>query len=146
MAVPGPVTSAMSVGCHELLRGGQAAEGGEGVRLVTGAAHVLEEVGRIGDDLAPPPERPATPRDGLSDVARRVLDACPVRTGVPPERLAAVAGCAVLDVLRVLPALEVAGLVERTPAGWRVAPPPPAPRPRRRRAAPGTPGSPGAAP
>ena len=52
----------------------------------------------------------------------RVLDACPVRTGVPPERLAAVAGCDVLDVLRVLPALELADLVEWTGAGWRLAP------------------------
>jgi DNA processing protein len=116
MAVPGPVTSAMSVGCHELLR-----EDGTGVRLVASAAHVLEEVGRLGEDLADPPERPAGPRDGLSDVAVRVLDACPVRTGVSPERLARTAGCEVMDVLRVLPALEVAELVEWTGTGWRVA-------------------------
>jgi integrase/recombinase XerC len=43
-----------------------------------------------------------------------VLDACPVRTGVSPERLAAIAGCDVLEVLRVLPALELADLVEWT--------------------------------
>jgi DNA processing protein len=55
-------------------------------------------------------------------VARRVLDACPVRAGVPPERLAAVAGCDVLDVLRVLPALELADLVQWTGTGWRLAP------------------------
>jgi DNA processing protein len=85
---------------------------------------VLEVVGRIGDDLAEPPSRPGQPRDGLSDVAVRVLDACPVRTGVSPERLAAVAGCDVLDVLRVLPALEMAELVQWTGTGWRLAPPP----------------------
>jgi DNA processing protein len=119
MAVPGPVTSAMSVGCHELLR---AEEGG--ARLVTCAAHVLEVVGRLGADLAPPAERRTDRRDGLSDVARRVLDACPVRVGVAPERLAAVAGCDVLDVLKVLPALELAELVEWTGTGWRVTPPP----------------------
>ena len=117
LVVPGPVTSAMSVGCHELLRD-------EDLRavLVSSAAQVVQAVGRIGDDLAPPVEGPSSPRDGLSDVALRVLDACPVRTGAPPERLAAVAGCDVLDVLRVLPALELADLVEWTGSGWRLAP------------------------
>jgi DNA processing protein len=115
MAVPGPVTSAMSVGCHELLRDTE-----RGAVLVTSAAEVVQQIGRLGDDLADPAERPTTPRDSLSDVARRVLDACPVRTGAPPERLAAVAGCQVIDVLRVLPALELAELVEWTGSGWRV--------------------------
>lgn len=119
MAVPGPVTSAMSVGCHELLRDKES-----GARLVATAAHVIEAVGGIGTDLAEPPTRPVTARDGLSDVALRVLDACPVRVGVPPERLAAVAGCDVLEVLKVLPALEVSGLVEWTGTGWRMCPPP----------------------
>ncbi len=136
LVVPGPVTSAMSVGCHELLR-----EEDTGARLVTSAAQVIEAVGSLGDDLAAPPDRPATPRDGLSDVARRVLDACPVRIGVSAERLAAVAGCEPLEAMRVLPALEVAELVQWTGTGWRVAPPPrprpapppgPPPGPRRR--------------
>jgi DNA processing protein len=35
-----------------------------------------------------------------------------------------VAGCDVRDVLRVLPALEVAELVEWTGTGWRVTRPP----------------------
>ena len=119
LVVPGPVTSAMSVGCHELLR-----EEELGATLVASAAHVISAVGRIGDDLAEPADRPTSPRDGLSDLAARVLDACPVRSGVPPERLAAVAGCDVLEVLRVLPALELAGLVEWTGTGWRLRPPP----------------------
>jgi DNA processing protein len=121
MAVPGPVTSAMSAGCHQLLR--ETGPDSAAV-LVASAADVVETVGRFGDDLAPLPDRPSDPRDDLGDVARRVLDACPVRRGVPPERLAAVAGVAVVDVLRVLPALELAGLVEWTGTGWRVAPPP----------------------
>ncbi|CCH89789.1 DNA protecting protein DprA [Modestobacter italicus] len=44
-----------------------------------------------------------------------------MRTGVPPERPAAVAGCDVVDVLRVLPVLEVHELVEWTGTGWRIA-------------------------
>jgi DNA processing protein len=115
LVVPGPVTSAMSVGCHELLRDREA-----GATLVTSAAHVIEAVGGIGTDLADPPERPGAPRDALSDLAARVLDACPVRSGVSPERLATIAGCDVLDVLRVLPALELADLVQWTGTGWRL--------------------------
>jgi DNA processing protein len=119
LVVPGPVTSAMSVGCHELLRDAEV-----GATLVASAAHVIEAVGGIGTDLADPPERLAGPRDGLSDLAGRVLDACPVRSGVSPERLATIAGCDVLEVLRVLPALELADLVQWTGTGWRLAPPP----------------------
>jgi DNA processing protein len=107
------------VGCHELLRDAET-----GATLVTSAAQVIEAVGRIGADLAEPPERPSSPRDGLSDIAGRVLDACPVRIGVSPERLATIAGCDVLDVLRVLPALELADLVQWTGTGWRLTPPP----------------------
>jgi DNA processing protein len=110
----------MSVGCHELVRERDEEERPRAT-LVTSAAHVLEVVGRLGMDLADPPPRPEGPRDGLSDVAVRVLDACPVRAGVSPERLAAVAGCEVLEVLRVLPALELAELVEWTGQGWRLA-------------------------
>jgi DNA processing protein len=124
MVVPGPITSALSVGCHELLRDTEV-----GATLVTSAAQVIEAVGGIGIDLADPPERPTGPRDGLSDLATRVLDACPVRRGVSPERLAAVAGCDVLDVLRVLPGLELADLVQWTGTGWRLAPPPKPPTP-----------------
>jgi DNA processing protein len=109
----------MSVGCHELLRETEA-----GAVLVTSAAQVVDAVGAVGEDLAAPVQQPATARDGLSDLAVRVLDACPVRTAVAPERLARTAGCDVLDVLRVLPALELAGLVQWTGEGWRLAPPP----------------------
>jgi DNA processing protein len=116
MVVPGPVTSAMSVGCHELLRSERDAV------LVTTAAQVVHRVGAVGEELALPPAGPPSARDSLSDVARRVLDACPVRVGAPPERLAAVAGCEVVDVLRVLPVLELHELVEWTGTGWRVRP------------------------
>ncbi|SDB98449.1 DNA processing protein [Geodermatophilus telluris] len=119
LVVPGPVTSAMSVGCHDLLRDEDV-----GARLVSNAAQVVEAVGGLGVDLADPPPRPGQARDGLTDLARRVLDACPVRLGVSAERLAAVAGCDPLEAMRVLPGLEVGGLVQWTGTGWRLAPPP----------------------
>lgn len=41
-----------------------------------------------------------------------------------PERLAGLVGCEILDVLRVLPSLELADLVQWAGTGWRLAPPP----------------------
>jgi DNA processing protein len=114
MAVPGPVTSAMSVGTHHLIRDRAA-------RLVTRAADVFEEVGAIGTDLADRPWAEPDPRDVADPVARRVLDGVPARRGATPERIAVSAGIPVAEVLRVLPALHLQDLVERTDDGWRLA-------------------------
>lgn len=111
MAVPGPVTSAMSVGAHVLIRDAEA-------RLVTTAAEVVEEVGSIGADLAPRPHGVADSTDRLDHVAARVLDAVPLRVSASPERVAVDAGLPVGEVLRCLPALELLDLVVSTPDGW----------------------------
>lgn len=111
MVVPGPVTSAMSVGSHQLLRESTA-------RLVTSAADVLEEVGRIGDDLTVRPQADRTVEDDLDPTARRVLDGLEVRTPSSPEQIASAAGVAVNAVLRCLPTLELLGLAECRGGGW----------------------------
>ena len=112
MAVPGAVTSGMSAGCHLLLRSGAV--------CVTSAAEVLEQVGAIGEQLAPEQRGRASPRDALSDTARLVLDAVPVRSWAGPASVAKTAGVDVLSVQRVLPPLLVAGLVEEGLSGWRL--------------------------
>ncbi|MER7889593.1 DNA-processing protein DprA [Micromonospora sp. NPDC094482] len=117
MVVPGPVTSAMSVGTHELLRDHPKA------RLVTGVAHVLEEVGRIGADLAPPARGPDRPTDALDDEARSVLEAMPRRGRADVQRLAARAGLDVRTALRKLSLLEELTLVVRRDDGYALAPP-----------------------
>src|SRR5207247_4297775 len=114
MAVPGPVTSAMSAGCHRLVRDA-------GATLVTGAADVVEQVGRLGADLAPRETGPHRPRDDLPADAVRVLDAVPARRARDAARIAVTAGVDVPTVLGRLGLLEVAGLVERVAAGWRLA-------------------------
>jgi DNA processing protein len=111
MVVPGPVTSAMSVGSHQLLRDSSA-------RLVTSAAEVLEEVGRIGEDLAAPPQAERTVEDDLDPATRRVLDGLQVRTPSSPEQVANAAGVAVSVVLRCLPALELLGFADCEGGGW----------------------------
>src|SRR5512144_282015 len=111
MAVPGPVTSPMSVGCHRLLR--------EGATCVTRAGEVVEEVGAIGE-LALPLQGPARPRDHLDATTRRVLEAVPVRRGAGPASIAVVAGVDATTVGRCLGALWAEGLVERVTSGWRL--------------------------
>jgi DNA processing protein len=112
MAVPGSVGSAMSVGCHELLRAGDA-------YLVTAAADIAELVGRIGTDLAPAEagERRAT--DGLDERALRVYEALDRGAVLTAEEVAVCSGVPLDRVRAVLPALELTGLAERSDAGWR---------------------------
>jgi DNA processing protein len=113
MAVPGPISSAMSVGCHELLRAGDAI-------LVTSASEVAEAVGRIGDDLAPPPvPNEVRDTDGLDDRSLRVHEALDREAGLSAEQLAIRSGIPVDRVRAVLPALELTGRAERNESGWR---------------------------
>ncbi len=110
-AVPGPVTSAASAGCHRLLREGAAA-------CVTDTAEVLELVGRVGSDLAPEPDVEARPGDDLDPVLRRTLDALPLRRPAPPEAVARAAGLAVGEVAGALGRLELAGLAVHRGGSW----------------------------
>ena len=112
MAVPGPVTSSMSTGCHVELR--------RGATCVTTASEVLELISRPGEHVAVEPRGPVDLRDGLPETVRRVLDAVPVRRSVGVARLAATAGVSALVVQRVLPELLMAGLVEQRDGGWRL--------------------------
>ncbi len=117
MVVPGPVTSAMSVGCHELLRNDPAA------RVVTGVPHVLDLVGRIGADMAPPARGPGRPRDELDEESALILEAVPGRGVIGPEELAGRAGLDLRTVLRRLSLLELTGLVIRRDGGVALPPP-----------------------
>jgi DNA processing protein len=122
LVVPGPVTSAMSVGCHELLREFPPA------RVVGGLPHVLEEISPIGENLADPPRGPAHQRDSLDEESALVLEAVPRRGTAGPEQLAAKAGLSLRTVLRRLSLLETLGLVLRRDDGVTLAPGPPSPR------------------
>lgn len=116
MVVPGPVTSAMSVGCHELLREYPQA------RLVTGVPQILEEVGRIGADLAPLARGPVRPRDRLDDEAAFVLESLPARGSIGLDALAARAGVDVRIALRKVSLLEELGLLVRRDGGYALPP------------------------
>ncbi|MGP3954740.1 DNA-processing protein DprA [Nonomuraea sp. 3N208] len=112
-AVPGPVTSRMSAGCHRLLRERKAV-------CVTSAEEMIELVGVIGDDLAPQTRAPAVPRDELNEPTRRVLDAIPTRGGAGPASIAVAAGLGLDATMSALGGLAAAGYIERSPDGWRL--------------------------
>jgi DNA processing protein len=112
MAVPGPVTSGLSAGCHRLVR--------DGALLVTRTEEVLEAVGRFGVDLADPrPSTPARPTDGLDAVATLVHDALPARAPRETRWLAMEAGVPIGAVRAALVGLERRGLVEHRDGRWR---------------------------
>jgi DNA processing protein len=114
MAFPGPVTSAMSGGCHRLLRDHR-----EETVLVTGVDDVLEEIGPVGR-LAPRDEPGPGRRDGLPQLVRRLLDAMPARSAVGAAVLAQRIGQRPEVVLALLGPLVVEGLVEVRPDGYRL--------------------------
>ncbi|GAB2488317.1 DNA-processing protein DprA [Jatrophihabitans fulvus] len=140
MAVPGSIESALSVGCHDALRDAQAP-----AVLVTGAGDVLEVIGAgssPGVVSQPPGEgagRPPAGRDSRSSGTRRaraerrrraldtvdersrcVFDGFPADRAVHPDELVVASGLTAREVLVALPQLEVAGLVEQVPDGYRI--------------------------
>ena len=110
-AVPGPITSSASAGCHVLLR--------NGAELVTRADDVVELVGRIGELAAEEP-RPATALDGLGEAERQVYEALPGRGAATVDEIAVASGLVPGRVLGPLAILEVAGLAERHDGRWRI--------------------------
>jgi DNA processing protein len=113
MAVPGPVTSEQSAGCHELIRD-------YGAMCVTCASDVAEHIALPEAGLSGGPRRgQATPRDALDEASMAVLEEVPVRGGRGPASIAVRAGVSLDTALRCLGMLAAAGFVERCELGWR---------------------------
>lgn len=109
-AVPGPVTSAASAGCHRLLREFDA-------RCVTNADDVLELLGAAPQTLFEMPDDTKTaPR---TDDTTRVRDAMSFRSWRDTTEIARRSGLAAADVAGVLGLLSLAGDVVRGEDGWR---------------------------
>ena len=116
MAVPGPVTSRQSAGCHRIIRDW-------GATCVTCAADIIEMVGPLG--IADAPEAPAPAglrgaRDELDLDSARVLDALPARGAAGPSTIAVEAGVDLDTVLRCLGRLAGCGFIERCDRGWQL--------------------------
>lgn len=122
-AVPGPITSATSAGCHRVLREYHAA-------CITGAADVKE---LIADTLAPTLPMPAAVRGDRADRPStddtvRVRDALSTRVWRSVDEVVRRSGVEHADVVTRLGLLLLADDVERGPHGWRVAAPGPSSR------------------
>ncbi|KZS70006.1 DNA processing protein DprA [Mycobacterium kansasii] len=110
-AVPGPVTSSASAGCHVLLR--------DGAELITRVDDIVELVGHMGELAAEQP-RPSTLFDGLSEAESRVYEALPGRGAATVDEIAAASGLLPEQVLGQLAILEVTGLARRDEGRWRI--------------------------
>ncbi|MGV9680272.1 DNA-processing protein DprA [Nocardia sp. NPDC003482] len=101
LAVPGPVTAASSVGCHRMIREGEAL-------LVTNAEEVLAEAG----PLRLPTPTPLTPEEST------IYEALPKSGSHQPTDLATRTGLPLPTIRATLPALELAGLIACDSSGW----------------------------
>jgi DNA processing protein len=150
MAVPGPVTSAQSAGCHRIMREW-------GATCVTEAADIIEMLTPVTALATRAPRAPAAPaaavsgpqapadgtrvqaapapgsrpapasrvppapsRDDLDADSARVLDALPARGAAGPATIAVEAGVDLDTVLRCLGLLAGCGFIERCDGGWRL--------------------------
>lgn len=104
-AVPGPVTSAASAGCHRLLRE-YAAE------CVTSASDVRELWGDVGREET-------TSSEGRTDDATRVLDALSSRVDRDIAEVVRRCGLSADRCAAVLGLLALEGRAERRTQGWR---------------------------
>ncbi len=108
LAVPGPVTSAASTGCHRMIREGEA-------RLVSSAADVVEEAGPIGvDGEGLGPARALDVLQGDGDRLRGTAG----RRNVQHRELSEESGVTIERVRAVLPVLELDGFVGSDESGW----------------------------
>ncbi|GAB18053.1 DNA processing protein [Gordonia effusa NBRC 100432] len=111
-AVPGPVTSAMSVGCHSMIADGLAT-------LVTTASEVMSLVRP--DGAGGSNESPSRSTDGLTPIQRQVHDAIPRRGATTVDQIAYSAGIDLAVVRSALAAMDVAGVVVASEGGWKLA-------------------------
>ncbi|ERG63444.1 hypothetical protein L332_03135 [Agrococcus pavilionensis RW1] len=102
-AVPGPVTSGASTGCHRLLRD-------YGAAVIERAEHIVELVDGPGE------EQP--PIGGLSSDELRVLDALSARAARDVDELAVRTGMARGDVVASLSLLELGARAVERAGGW----------------------------
>jgi DNA processing protein len=112
-AVPGPVTSPASAGCHRMIRDGEA--------LLVGSVDEVLGLLDLGRPSASGPSQ-RQDRDALSATEQRVLDSFPRRRAVGGLDVGRLAGLGVEDTWAALGVLEAGGWVCQAPEGWRLAP------------------------
>lgn len=113
-AVPGPITSAASSGCHDLIRNNQAV-------LVTSAENIqalYQRVGSVDEDGQLELDWAKTTVQGLSRNELAVYDALPQAGAVSVRDIATAAGFTVALSTHLLLDLAQRGVVHRADGGW----------------------------
>ncbi len=110
LAVPGPVISAASVGCHRMIRDGEAL-------LVTRAEEVVDEAGPLRLSL-PAAGAGGSPEDQLTGDEALTFAALPRVGSRLPLEVSRQCGLSLPVVRAALAALELAGLVASDESGW----------------------------
>ncbi len=133
MAVPGPVTSAQSAGCHRIIMEW-------GANCVTSAVDIIDLLSPLGEPIGganaldsgdgpgartspgrgAPARPPGLSRDDLDADSAQVLDAFPARGGAGTSTIAVEAGVDLDTLLRCLGVLAGYGFIERCDGGWRL--------------------------
>lgn len=110
LAVPGPVTSATSTGCHRMIRDGEAV-------LVSSSHDVVAEAGSLGSPDQPRPDL-FRETDVLSETALLIYDAFPAAGSLSTRELSEQSGVPLAKVRALLPVLEMDGFVTADETGW----------------------------
>lgn len=115
-AVPGPIFSPSSEGCHRLIRDGLA-------QLITDASDIT--TGHLSLDapeqtsLFEQPDARTQLLDSLTEEQQRTWDSLPLRTYAPIDDINRTCGLPARLLLTVLSQLRTLGLAETNGAGWR---------------------------
>ena len=110
-AVPGPISSPTSSGCHRLIRDHEAV-------LVSSVEEVTELLG----DWAPQGQSaPSQQGPDMSERERRVWESLQIRGSIGLDELVRTSGLGVQDVSTALGILDASGRVTSDGRGWRVA-------------------------
>ena len=112
LAVPGPVTSPMSAGCHQLINDGTA-------MIASDWKDIPRLFGNRTQQLSFPQVQ-SRPFDQLTPLQKHILDSVPIRTGATSDALVMAAGVAVQFILKELGELEIQGFLHRDGDYWRI--------------------------
>ncbi|HEY9315441.1 DNA-processing protein DprA [Williamsia sp.] len=113
-AVPGPVTSATSVGCHRMIADGVA-------HLVTDSADILRLARPGGEDVQRSTGSRERPTDNLDANQLRVYDTVPATGTLTIGEISFACGLELRQVRSALAVLEARGMLSTDGSGWSLA-------------------------